>query len=864
MSYKQAVLRDAPIAFFPLNGTSAARTYASLLFEYDNYQDWLNSEVDYNASTLTFTLEDLSQNGNVAAFTIGNPNFLDILPLAALSSYDTQLAGCKLNSTSEIGISNLAQIYNMFYTGTEHLSFGIEMWISFDSNPSSDNQILTLHYVDSHIFQIKANNDKIYFTINGKDKVTGASLSYTVSKQVQSWDSQVHIFAYYKDGQISISANGLYSDSITIPDNFIFSNDYTTMNNFVYNIGPSESDSHFVVNDLAFYDYVLSSPQIRSHMLWGMSDSLPQTFAKQSSAYFLDIKETNDMYAFNKDFSDPKSYSQGNLTNLVVDKSGLTLKQIASLTQAGTGTITTSNGLSVTGSASAKLNSVSDYAPLTGVSILGQINWQSNTTGNPSVILSIDNIDKDGWVFLGQSTDNKLTLYRYSKSTNYPYSDSLDILAQVPSAQSSTGTYNFGMSINNNIVTIYLSGKGSNTGYNFPVYSSINYNMYFGNQYSIETTSPLIGSIKNVSILSGYTDPSTYSNYGSVDNITATFSTGLNLSQIGTWTYSMPSSQIANIAGSRITWNSGSSDNLTYATDKYVKFDISFDYGTTWTQIKSGDPSMQLADTGLAFYTDAIIRATLFSSDSSLTNQPRAENVSIVIYKDLSVTSDAGAFILSPRSGTYTPDTYSIKKNFFNILARSQNFGIKLAETNGLSSIAQITPAGSGMPYQTVEFWYRYDNASSSAIQSVLSILSGHRNVYIDFATSTIYQSGFANVYINGVDIGGGRAITQGESYHITCVLSYPVSLPIYLGGDESLNNYSYGTYGFITMYPTAVSQTDATARYIQYLTAKASTVASVGTTNNIGTLSEYSGSGTSFNSGQPLIAYPHPVTGSI
>jgi hypothetical protein len=498
------------------------------------------------------------------------------------------------------------------------------------------------------------------------------------------------------------------------------------------------------------------------------------------------------------------------------------------------------------------------------LSVFGQINWQSNTTGSPAVILSIDNIDKDGWVFLGQSTDNKLTLYKHSKSTNYPYSDSLSILAQVPTAQSISGTYNFGMSINNNIVTIYLSGKGSNTGYNFPVYSSNNYNMYFGNEYSIETTSPLVGSIKNVSILSGYTDPATYSNYGSVDNVTATFASGLTLSQIGTWTYSIPTSQIANITGSRVTWNSGSSDNLTYTIDKYVKFDISFDYGTTWTQLKSGDPSMQLADTLSAFYTDAIIRATLFSADSSLTNQPRAENVSIVIYKDLSITSDGGAFILSPLSGTYNSNTYSIKKNFFNMLARSQNFGIKLAKTNGLSSIAQIKPVGSGMPYQTVEFWYRYDNPSSSSIQSVLSVLGGNGNLYIDFNTSTMYQSGFANVYVNGVDISTGRVITQGESYHITCVLNNSISMPIYLGGDELLNNYSYGTYGFITIYSVAFTQANATARYIQYLTTKASTVAAVGTENNIGTLSEYSGTSTAFNAGKPLIAYPHPVTGSI
>jgi len=44
MSYKQAVLRDNPIAFWPLNGTSSLRTYATILLEYATYQDWLSAE----------------------------------------------------------------------------------------------------------------------------------------------------------------------------------------------------------------------------------------------------------------------------------------------------------------------------------------------------------------------------------------------------------------------------------------------------------------------------------------------------------------------------------------------------------------------------------------------------------------------------------------------------------------------------------------------------------------------------------------------------------------------------------------------------------------------------------------------------
>ena len=44
MSYKQAILRDDPISFWPLDGRSELRTYGVLLLEYPAYQDYINSE----------------------------------------------------------------------------------------------------------------------------------------------------------------------------------------------------------------------------------------------------------------------------------------------------------------------------------------------------------------------------------------------------------------------------------------------------------------------------------------------------------------------------------------------------------------------------------------------------------------------------------------------------------------------------------------------------------------------------------------------------------------------------------------------------------------------------------------------------
>jgi len=863
MSYKQVVLRDNPLAFWPLNGTSLLRTYATILLEYRTYQDWISAEPTYGSTSPTFTLQDISTNGNHGAYTIGQPNFLDILPLATLSSYDTQLAGCKINGTSEVGITNLAQLYDMFYTGTENLTFGMEIWLAFDSNPPLNNTLLSVTYLNDTIAQVYINNDRVYFTINGKDKKTGAALSYTAYKQVQSWESQCHLFVYYSKGTINVVVNGISGNSATASSNFIWSHDTYAAPDFFYKVGPSSGSNNFVVNDLAFYDYTLSQNQIRSHMVWGTYDSSPQSYVKQTSGYFFDIKENDAMYAYKKNFSDPKNYSQGVLTNLITDNNGLTLKTIPSLTKAGTsGAITTSNGLSVTNTASAKFSNISSYFDINSMSIMGQINWQSNTTGNPAVIFAAEGFNNGEWLYLAQDTSNKLTLYYHSISPNYPYIVTENVVAQLP-AQNTAGTYNFGVAINSTTVKIYMSNTGSSNG-SLPSYTYANLNLYFGNQYSSATTSPMVGSISYMSLLPKYVDPSTYTNYGAYDSTTISFINNTAVSQIGTWTLSVPSSQFAKIFGARMTWDTGSYYDSTVSTNQSVNVQLSQDYGKTWTNVLNGYPALKYPDSATA-YTDTIFKTTIFTADSSSQYLPRMDNALVVFYNDLSIISDAGAFVLAPRQGSYTGDTYSIEKNFFNILARSSNFGIKIAEVNNANSVATITPAAIATGYQTIEFWFRWDQLTATQVQIILDTIGIRASLYFD-STGAIYQTGFGNVYVNGLSLTSGKTMTQGESYHFVCVYPYSINTQIYLGGDQRLQNFSNGTFGYVSIYPQAFAQSDAQTRYLEFLSSNVSQVdystLLSGASNIIGTLSEYSGGSTAFNAGQPILAYPHPVNG--
>ena len=85
MSYKQTVLRDDPVAYWPLTGTTNLRTYATILEEYQTYQEWLNAEGTYGFQPGSFYFEDVSVNKNHAAVSFGTqlPTFQDIVTLNA-------------------------------------------------------------------------------------------------------------------------------------------------------------------------------------------------------------------------------------------------------------------------------------------------------------------------------------------------------------------------------------------------------------------------------------------------------------------------------------------------------------------------------------------------------------------------------------------------------------------------------------------------------------------------------------------------------------------------------------------------------------------------------------------------------------
>ena len=396
MSYKQAVLRDNPLSFWPLDGAGATSlfTYANLLARFATYNDWLADQAFYSEVVGSITVPDVSNFGNHAAFTLGAPNFQDVLSLVTHASYDTNLSGCKI--TPNIGIE-FPNIYapgitngGIFQSGYEQKTVGIEFWILMPEALNSTCNIMNLHAGADTRMKIYTNNDFMYFTLYFQGNV-----SLTTKKQIFSWDSPLHIFVSVKDRNMVLSVNGLSDESVSIPTSYQYCSD--TSSNFA--MGPTGSTASFTANGLALYDRVLSSSEIRNHMFWAYRDSNPVGYSNQTNVSHFTFDNDMGKTLFSKQFNNRNMYNQGTYNNTTSDKSGITLL--------GTDTPT-----SAIGTWTYPL-SIASYENFTGV----ELSWDTGLYNDISPTSLVVNRS----VVVSVSYDNGVTYSNVTNGKSFPY-----------------------------------------------------------------------------------------------------------------------------------------------------------------------------------------------------------------------------------------------------------------------------------------------------------------------------------------------------------------------------------------------------------------------------------------------------------
>lgn len=342
MSYKHKILSTLPLGYWRLRSSS-------------------------------ITDETITANNGTGGSTIVTSQ---VTPIVTSFNTDTSMNGCKVNSSTAVNISN---IYNAYKYGYENEAFGVEFWCKLDSSHSNQNII---RIGNSNVMRIYVNADTMYFAVT----TTGGV--YTTKKKVYSWDYPFHVFAISDNRSIKLYINGMSDEVISIDKTHEFTS-HTT--NFI--IGPSTNP--FVISDLAFYSRSLSVNEIRSNMLWAQRDSNPTFSSNQGSTSHFNLNGASGQIIDSQSFFNPKDYGKGNLSNLIIDGTGLTIE--------ATETATTVYGEWI------YPYTVTSYTDFKGVNIY----WDTATNSSSSV--------SNQYVRVFISYDGGTNYYEVSNGKSVPY-----------------------------------------------------------------------------------------------------------------------------------------------------------------------------------------------------------------------------------------------------------------------------------------------------------------------------------------------------------------------------------------------------------------------------------------------------------
>jgi len=257
MLYKNIVLKDNPIGFWPLDESSGSVAY------------------DYSGS----------QNHASYNFTPVN-RYLPLVPGGIL--------GTKISGANKITFSNLKSPYGNYIQGaladkySSDVSFTIECWVQFNEVTSA-----TIFADQSNDIGFYWANNSIVFSINATNKIY-----YLVKDKYKA----MHIVGTYSNNYMTLYVDGKIIDSTDV-SSFVFLNSAFTPQIGTISGG---ADSYMIVDAPAIYRYELSNSSIMNHyntsnILSYISISDPENGRCFSNIDGTSLLSLEYKYGFNRD-----------------------------------------------------------------------------------------------------------------------------------------------------------------------------------------------------------------------------------------------------------------------------------------------------------------------------------------------------------------------------------------------------------------------------------------------------------------------------------------------------------------------------------------------------------------------------------
>lgn len=269
MSYKNVILSDYPIGYWPLDDLTTVDSvvdFQDLLDQFATYQEVLDNFSSY-ANMYGDIAYDHSGCENDSNY-IGDPAF-NILPIVIGNSRATKVTN--LNSVKYSIINDYTakqadnQLANKYSSDND---FSIETW--FYPSITTSNQTAIAGDADNNIGLFYQNGNIIF-------KAGTESVEYTLSYTKKVF----HVVCTYTNSKISIYLDG-YEVAYKDISNFVFTNTDLDLNS-----GPTlNSNDYFLINSTAVYRYSLAPSQIEYHYNSGMGLPPIQIAAPEAGELF--------------------------------------------------------------------------------------------------------------------------------------------------------------------------------------------------------------------------------------------------------------------------------------------------------------------------------------------------------------------------------------------------------------------------------------------------------------------------------------------------------------------------------------------------------------------------------------------------
>ena len=845
MSYQQAVLKDNPIALFPLD--LLIRNYYDLSQKYATYATLKTSFATYGAMNQGAT--DLSSISNTPTFA----GISGIAPIVIGNS-----AACSISNSSLVTITNK---YKGFAKDSINGTFSGEFIFSFNNllngqnglydwnilNYPTNNSLNDGSSTNINIFYVKNSTTTTALLFYEKStntfrfRVYGAGTSYVESYYVvKELDTQYHIYFSYSNRSINLVVNNNPGISATVSDTSLFAAVFTDIN---YKIDGStlKTNESFSISNLAFYDYILNTKQINNHMIWMFNDDKPIKSSLATNNNLFTLQDTQEMYAYRKIFIGKGFKSGYNTYNLNVLDNGLTpilMKNVVFNNLDGASTISYSatDGVSWTGATKKAAIDFKEFGSI--ATVPGTITLLVKPTNATEYILSIDKVQGSSTLYLERVSGTPTYNLKYYDAENGGVTTTLG----TASGNAST-TDKIAISFTNNSITLNVNGTASTASRSISF--SKNSILTLGQSYhlgnAVASLRANASSFSYLSITDNYITsfPTTgtvniqdYSYTGgypwtSILKFSLPLTSNLVVNQKGYWTTSIPLNSMANIIGSKIDWTSMNNCIVEYSIDN----------GTTWKCVQTrGAPLSGFNFAGTL--KNILVRVTLVTNYTVSNYNQSFNELEIGFYKNMNFYSEGERFLLTPGSrDTLYKSTFTTKINPYQVISKPNNIGLFFSydpittSVPGFATINNINTQG----ITAVDMWVRPDvNLTNGKLLTGNSSIAGYPDLYIDASNKLAFNNtSTSSLYVNGYKYSSGSyPVGNSDSIHIAFIFSSYTG-DLYINGTSASPGVE-GSYGFINLWQYTPNSWDIASRYNLFVSNNTSILSNDNSMNDL------------------------------